>query len=138
MPSLSDSLRQEYENLFNTCNINTANAGEVENTTQKIKANRARYENLGNPMGIPWYLIGVIQSMEAGLSFNKHLHNGDPLSARTVNEPPGRPPNGNPPFSWEESATDALQYEGYDKWKDWSVAGILFKLELYNGWGYRS
>ena len=44
---------------------------------------------------------------------------------------------GSPPFSWEASATDALTYKKFNVWTDWSVAGILYKLELYNGWGYR-
>lgn len=138
MPSLSDKLREEYENLFNTCSIRPTKTTEVESITKKIKTNQNRYETLDNLFGIPWYLIGVIHNMETGLSFKRHLHNGDPLTARTIHVPSGRPPKGNPPFTWEESAADAIQYERLDKWKDWSIAGILFKLELYNGWGYRS
>ncbi len=65
------------------------------------------------------------------------MHNGDPLTARTKNVPAGRPVNCNPPFTWEESATDALMYQKIDKWKDWSLPGLLYKLEEYNGWGYR-
>lgn len=42
-----------------------------------------------------------------------------------------------PPFTWEESAIDALHYTKLTNWQDWSVAGTLFKLEVYNGWGYR-
>jgi lysozyme family protein len=35
------------------------------------------------------------------------------------------------------SAIDALHYDQFTNWSDWSVAGICFKLEGYNGWGYR-
>jgi len=59
------------------------------------------------------------------------------LSNYTVHVPAGRPDQGSPPFSWEASATDALTYKKFNVWTDWSLAGILYKLELYNGWGYR-
>jgi len=39
-------------------------------------------------------------------SFKLHLHNGDPLTARTVNVPKGRPKTGQPPFAWGISAKD--------------------------------
>ena len=138
MPSLTINLSKEYENLFNTCNISLSRAAIVEGIIKKITANKTRYETAGNPLRIPWYFIAVIHNMESSLSFTKHLHNGDPLTARTKHVPAGRPVNGNPPFTWEESAADALQYQKIDKWKDWSIPGLLYKLEEYNGWGYRS
>jgi hypothetical protein len=75
--------------------------------------------------------------MESSLNFNTHLHNGDPLTQRTTHVPVGRPAEGNPPFTWEESAVDSLKYQGLDKWADWTMPGVLYKLEEYNGWGYR-
>ena len=76
--------------------------------------------------------------MEASLNFNRHLHNGDPLTARTTHVPKGRPVAGDPPFTWEVSASDALQLEGLDKVKNWTMPGILFQIEKYNGFGYRT
>ena len=64
---------------------------------------------------------GVIHSLEAGLSFARHLHNGDPLSARTVQVPRGRPLADEPPFTWEQSAADALTMEGITDVKGWTV-----------------
>ncbi len=75
--------------------------------------------------------------MEASQNFTRHLHNGDPLTARTRQVPAGRPRTGNPPFTWEASATDALTLDGFNSWTDWTVAGALFKLERFNGSGYR-
>jgi hypothetical protein len=75
--------------------------------------------------------------MECGQNFTQHLHNGDPLSARTTHVPAGRPREGAPPFTWEESAADALKGEGLPDWDDWSIPGMLYTLEGYNGWGYR-
>src|SRR6185503_1942949 len=81
---------------------------------------------------------GMIHEMEGGLNFATHLHNGDPLTHRTVQVPAGRPPNGLPPFQWEESAIDALTLEGFAAVKLWTIERIAYQLEAYNGWGYRS
>lgn len=138
MPPLSDNLRNEYILLFNTCNILPSRASSVENIIKRILVNKDRYLQVGEPLRIPWYFIAVIHNMESSLFFNGHFHNGDPLTARTKQVPKGRPLQGNPPFTWEESADDALKYQKLDKWNDWSVAGLLYKLEEYNGWGYRA
>ena len=138
MPPLNNNLKQEYENLFNTCNVKQTKVSVVENIIKKILASKSRYETVGNPLGISWYFVGVIHNMESGLSFTRHLHNGDPLTARTIHVPAGRPVNVNPPFTWEESASDALQLQKLDMWNDWSVPGLLYQLEKYNGWGYRT
>ena len=82
-------------------------------------------------------MVGIIHSLEAGGDFTRHLHNGDPLTARTTHVPAGRPKTGKPPFTWEQSAIDALRGQGLAAWKDWSVPGTLFQLEGYNGFGYR-
>lgn len=138
MPALNNNLQIEYDKLFNTCNVNSSNAAIVESIINKILINKNRYIKVGKPLGIPWFFIAVIHNMESGLSFKGHFHNGDPLTARTRQVPKGRPPHGNPPFTWEESADDALKYQRLDKWNDWSIPGLLYKLEEYNGWGYRS
>ena len=137
MPKLTDALRAEYQTLFDTCQIRPERQAEINATAEKIIGAEARYRGVGDPLGVPWYVIGVIHSLEAGLSFARHLHNGDPLTARTVQVPKGRPAAGQPPFTWEQSANDALAFDKYTTWADWSVPGILFKWESYNGWGYR-
>lgn len=139
MPTVSftDALRSEYENLFNSCIINSAKSASVEKSIDGIMQGNARYRAVGDELGIPWFVIGVIHNMEASLNFTKHLHNGDPLKARTIHVPDGRPKNGSPPFTWEESAIDALSMRGLNKVKDWSLAGALYQIESYNGWGYR-
>jgi lysozyme family protein len=103
----------------------------------RVLARRLRYEAVGKPLGTPWWLVGTIHAMESDLDFHTHLHNGDPLTQRTVQVPSGRPKDGNPPFTWEVSATDALKLHGFHIWRDWSVAGALYKAEEYNGWGVR-
>jgi lysozyme family protein len=134
---LSPALRDEYQRLFDTCQVRPEKAAEVEATAERVNAGRVRYEAVAGPLGIPWHLVGVIHSMEASGNFGRHLHNGDPLTARTVQVPAGRPKDGTPPFTWEQSAADALRLKGLDRWTDWAVPALLYKIEEYNGWGYR-
>ncbi|ADE14858.1 conserved hypothetical protein [Nitrosococcus halophilus Nc 4] len=135
--SLTKGLRSEYQTLFDSCVIDSGKSGEVEALITKLGNHRERYFAVAEALNIPWYFITVIHNMESSQDFSCHLHNGDPLSARTVHVPQNRPPKGLPPFSWEESAIDALKLKRLHRWQDWSVAGLLYKLEGYNGWGYR-
>lgn len=133
----TDALRAEYQALFDDCQVRPAKAQEVEDTIKPLLTNQARYAAVGDPLGIPWYVVAVIHNMECSQNFKQHLHNGDPLTARTKHVPAGRPTAGNPPFTWEQSANDALIFDGMAAWQDWSIPGILYCLERYNGWGYR-
>lgn len=134
--TVPDRYRLNYEVLFSTCIIKSSKYATIDKTVDKIFANKNRYEEVAKDQSIPWYVIGIIHNMECSLSFKKHLHNGDPLSARTVQVPAGRPKTGNPPFTWEASAKDALTYDGVNVWGNWTVSGMLYKLERYNGLGY--
>ncbi|HEX5276372.1 MAG TPA: hypothetical protein VFW42_01755 [Fluviicoccus sp.] len=134
---LTPTLRADYLRLFQTCRIIPGSLGTVTPIAQRIAANRDRYRQIGDPLGIPWCFIGLVHYREASLDFGKHLHNGDPLSARTVHVPAGRPLKGNPPYSFEDSARDALTLQKLDKYKDWTLPGMLWQLEAYNGFGYR-
>jgi lysozyme family protein len=135
--SLTAALRREYLDLFNTCSIRPGHARAVEAIVARLNVNVRRYREVGDALGIPWFFVGVIHNMEASLDFARHLHNGDPLTGRTFRIPAGRPRDGTPPFTWEESASDALSLKGLGARTDWSLAGTLYQLERYNGWGYR-
>ena len=135
--SLSATLRAHYEALFNTCIIRPERAASIEQIIARVRTRRQRYETVGEALGIPWFFVAVIHHVEASGNFDRHLHNGDPLSARTVQVPAGRPKTGNPPFTWEDSATDALSMKNLGAGTEWSLAGLLYQLERYNGWGYR-
>lgn len=139
MPSLklTSAVSQDYVRLFLTLLPNDAKA--IARQVGRIAAGQERYQVVANRLtNIPWFVIGLIHSLESDLDWQTHLHNGDPLSKRTTHAPRGRPALGNPPFSWEESALDALRYDGLDEWDDWSISGILYMLEKFNGAGYRS
>lgn len=131
------TLKVEYKSLYARMKINAEHVDEVVKIVKNIKANFSRYDDIALQTRVSPNIIGIIHSLESNLSFSRHFHNGDLLSSRTVNVPAGRPVAGNPPFTWEESALDAITYYGLDKWGDWSPEGIAYILEKYNGWGYR-
>lgn len=127
-----------YHTMFAALIIRPEKAWEIDAAVNKINAGKSRYEYISTRTGVPWYFIGIVHYRESTCNFSKHLHNGDPLTARTVQVPAGRPATGNAPFTFEESAIDALAYMGLTSWKDWSIPGMLYQLERYNGFGYRN
>lgn len=136
-----EKLRGEYAALWAECELRDDKRRTLEATARRIFANRPRYDNVSKRTGVPWYVVGIIHQMECGLSFGKHLHNGDPLSARTRLVPAGRPAvwPAVGQDAWEASAGDALTMPGksFDKITDWSVERIAYVFEKYNGFGYR-
>lgn len=135
--ALTPELQHEYQRLFAACTIRPERAAEVEQQVDAIMADRDRYQRVGRRLGVPWFVVAVLHEADAGRDFTVHLHNGDPLTERTLHLPDGRPVEGEPPFTWEDSAADALCLHHFDQWSDWSIAGVLFKLEGRGGWGYR-
>jgi lysozyme family protein len=128
-----------YSDMYSLAKIKPEKRVELKWFTDKITKGKERYDavvlSLAN--GMPYWFVAIIHLMEGGGKFSTHLHNGDPLTARTKNVPKGRPLKGQPPFSWEESAIDALTYMKYDKVTDWSVQNCLDLFERYNGMGYK-
>jgi lysozyme family protein len=131
-------LRAEYEAYYAACTVRPEHAANVAYYVKRLNQGREVYLQVGSDLnGIPWMFIGVIHGMECGFNFAGHLHNGDPLRARTVQVPAGRPPAGSPPFTWRQSAADALTMKKFHEVGDWSIAHMLYLLEKYNGFGYR-
>lgn len=130
-------LAAEYETMFVAARPHDHRAGEIAWVRARILAGRVAYETASRATGAPWALIGLIHGLEASFDFSRHLHNGDPLTARTRRVPAGRPAAGAPPFTWEFSAADALRGHGLHEVRDWSLARVLFELERFNGFGYR-
>ncbi|WP_156460715.1 hypothetical protein [Sphingomonas sp. Leaf339] len=132
-----DALRGPYQILFDDCRVPATKAGVVAWHRMMLLKGRPQYERVAAATGVPWWFVGIVHAMEASFSFTSHLHNGDPLSARTVQVPSGRPTTGQPPFAWIDSAVDALTVEGFAGQTEWSVPRALYRWEAYNGWGYR-
>jgi len=132
------ALADVYARQFRACRIKPEHEREVRAQAARIMVSVETYEKVaGRFPGMPWWVVGVLHSMECNLNFKQHLHNGDPLTGRTVQVPKGRPVAGKPPFAWEESAIDALVCDRLDQVKDWSPGNALVMLENYNGTGYR-
>ncbi len=135
--SLTPSLRADYERLFDTCVTQPGRRAELDTLVKALLKNRGRYAAASQLSGVPWHFIAVVHNMESSQRMDAHLHNGDPLTGRTTHVPAGRPRTGSPPFRWEDSAADALALKGLNDGTDWSLAGTLYQLERYNGFGYR-
>jgi lysozyme family protein len=129
-----------YRNLFTSLQPARAWLSRIDAIIDRVMlANRGRYSDVGRRADeTPWFLVAIIHQMEGSSDFATHLHNGDPLTSRTVQVPSGRPASGNPPFSWEASAIDALTFDGVAAQDDWTIEGLLFRLESFNGFGYRN
>lgn len=108
----------------------------VENIVARIVNNRDRYAVVEGATGVPWFVISGLHTMESSGSFGAHLHEGSSLKSRTRFVPKGRPVTGQPPFTWEYSATDALNYDkmGGVRWRE--LDATLYACERYNGTGY--
>lgn len=130
-------LKSSYTSLWASMVINPQKISVVNTQVARIKLGIKQYKAVEAITGVPWMFIGIIHSLECDCSFKQHLHNGDPLTARTIQLPAGRPLKGEPPFTWKDSATDAITLKKLSGANDWSTEGILYQLEAYNGWGYR-
>lgn len=138
MPTL-DALRAEYDSLYAAARILPERSASVALAAHKVIRARARYEKVAAATGVPWCVIGIIHAREADCDFGCHLHNGDPLTARTHHVPAGRPLVGEPPFTWEDSAADALTYDKIPALgPEWDIAAALYAAEKVNGFGYRN
>lgn len=140
MPTLTDNLKKEYIKLFDSMQFRVDRIHQIEDAMEICLKNKERYQKVVEGTKIPWFFVAVIHGLESSFNFDKHLHNGDPLSAKTKHVPSGRPLN--PPangktYTWEESAKDALEMKNYHKFVDWTIDWILYRLEGYNGFGYR-
>jgi len=131
-------LADEYIRYFGGAAFkNDASQNAAERFARAAIANRQRYVDAGGPLNVPWWFIAGVHLLEGSFNFTTHLHNGDALTARTHRVPAGRPRTGKPPFTWEESARDALKKQDLDNLTDWSLARALYRWEAYNGFGYR-
>ena len=126
------------DRMYGQCEIVPERVDEIDRYyVRPIVESRPVYQEVADELGMPWWFVGVIHGLESGFDFSRHLHNGDPLTAPTVRTPAGRPAKGSPPFSWRESAVDALRLQGLADRKDWSLGVMLDRLERFNGLGYR-
>ncbi len=124
--------RHMYTDLLSTVEVKKWKSTEI--VVNKIRDNLNVYNHIASDVKMDSVIVGIIHGLEASFNFNTHLHNGDPLTAKTVHVPKDRP-DGEPPFHWRESATDAL--EPFRNSYSYSWEKKLSLIERYNGLGYR-
>jgi lysozyme family protein len=129
-------MKVDYQKLYDTIEIAPTRVKQLDGIITLIRNNQSRYEAVAALIGCPWQFIACIHYRESTFNFKRHLHNGDPLTGKTTHVPKGRPLAGKPPFTWEESAVDALRLQRIDQVTSWSVPIMLQRLELFNGVGY--
>lgn len=132
-----NDLKAEYAANYQACTPRPQAAQNIDFYVSRLNKFKNVYASAGSDLRIPWYFIGILHAMESGFNFGGHLHNGDPLTARTVHVPAGRPLTGAPPFTWIDSARDALMFEGLQHETEWTLPRVLYLFERYNGMGYR-
>lgn len=113
----------------------------IDRAVDRYKRTKSRYvtiEKMRPDPSVPARVIFVLHGRESTWNFRKHLHEGSPLTGRTRWVPKGRPRRGSPPFTFEESAEDALYLlKDMENW-DWStLESLLQNIERYNGLGYQ-
>lgn len=105
-----------------------------DSVATRLIAAKARYQAVEAKTGVPWFVIAVIHERESSQSWVGSLAQGDPWNKVSVHVPAGRGPFS----SWEAAAIDALLEcaPKLGRRKDWTIAGVLVALEMYNGLGY--
>jgi len=109
----------------------------LDKAVSRFRETEDRYRTIEKASDVPSPVIFVLHGRESTWSFKHHLHEGSPLTGRTKYVPKGRPLTGTPPFTFEESAIDALNYDkmGLKNWR--SLGDSLQAIEAYNGLGYQ-
>lgn len=146
---LSKKLRDEYEWMWQN-QIIMSLKGDIDFATRFIASHsddNSVYKEVSMATRVPVEVIGVTHMRESSFNFTRHLHNGDPLTGRTIQVPAGRPIDppavGASSYSWKESAIDAIFFHA-DSWgfdlahATWDPAFALLWCETYCGFGYRN
>lgn len=133
----TEEVKADLAQLWKSAQLDGRLDSTVAWAVQRIVRGRPEYDQVAATIGCPWWLVGIVHGLECGYRFDRHLHNGDPLTRRTTHVPAGRPAHGSGPFTWQVSAVDALEMKHWDEVTDWAPENCLFLLEQYNGWGYR-
>lgn len=131
-------LKLEYEHLFSRCVIDKNFVGKVDEIVDDIEENQFRYQLVSENTGVPWYFISIVHYMECDCDFNVCLYKNDNSSRQAGNYFKKCSEKSDALFIWEYDAEDAIKLIGWDRYKDWSVSGILFQFEKHDGFGYRN
>ncbi|EJN14581.1 hypothetical protein PMI42_01871 [Bradyrhizobium sp. YR681] len=128
-----ENIKDEYERNWSNMKIRPSRADVAGETAQKAIKNKGIYKQIEDKTDVPWWFVALLHSRESSFNFNTYLGNGQALNRVTTIVPQGRGPFA----SFADGAVDALRLEGFVGARDWGIAKTLFRLEKYNGFGYR-
>jgi lysozyme family protein len=137
MPTNVNAYKKHLCDLFDSVIVRETRKGDVKYYADKCIENRAKYEASGAPLGVPWYVVAIIDALENTFG-NGWLANGDPLTGPTVRAPIGLGRGENFPISWARGAELSMKKDALDKVTDWTLGNLLYRVMLYNGTGYLS
>ncbi len=135
-----NQLKMTYVQLWADCSVTPLRLAEVTQVALRLVEQRAKltYQHVENLTSVPWWVVALIHEREASQAWWANIANGQPWNKITTAVPRGRGPF----KSWLDAAVDALTktpiytLRRVSDWKDWSAAGALIILEMYNGFGY--
>lgn len=124
----------KVKNAARWANAKLTRGPEFVPAAKRLVAAKVRYQVVEARTGVPWVFIAVTHQRESSQNWTRSLAQGDPIDRVSTHVPAGRGPFA----SWEDAAYDALVNCGpyTARNKDWSIGGMLTKLEEYNGLGY--
>lgn len=128
-----EAIKDEYERNWNNMRIRPSRADAANEAARKAINHKDTYEEIQDKTDVPWWFVAILHSRESSFNFNTYLGNGQSLNRVTTIVPKGRGPFS----SFAEGAVDALRLEGFVGAHDWGIAKTMFRLEKYNGFGYR-
>ena len=132
-----EALKDSYDRSWANLKIRPARADEVGKEANRLLKGKNTYQQVETKTGVPWWFVGLCHYRESHFNFKTYLGNGQALDQITTIVPKGRGPfTGDNAFV--DGAVDALRLEGFAAATDWSIARALFRLEGFNGFGYRS
>lgn len=106
-----------------------------------FERNEGRYQKIANmrPGTVPSVVLFCLHLRESDNNFRTNPGQGDTLLHRTIHVPRGRiPAPAQPPFTFEDAATDAYFVTDHLDKRDWRhLAGALQAMEAFNGLGYQ-
>ena len=131
------SLRDGYDRDWANLQIRPTKAADAKAVASRLLNGKQTYQQIETKTGVPWYFVGLCHYRESDLKPNTYLGNGQPLNRVTTMVPRGRGPFTGP-NAFIDGGVDALRLQGLVGANDWSIARILYRLEGFNGFGYRN
>lgn len=130
-----ESYKSDLSQHWKTIRIKTSFREPARKVAGKLIGNRARYKEIEERTGVPWFFIALLHQRESNANFATYLGNGQSLARVTTIVPKNRGPfKGADAFN--RGAIDALNLLGFTAIRDWSVERMLYLIVKWNGFGY--